>query len=286
MQWSAIVAVLVLMLTLVLARADQSLEQQFENAMAEANAGDANAQNLLGAIYQTGSGVGRNDEEAARWYSKAAAQGDAAAQANLGSMYMEGKGVPRDAKRGIELLKLSAAQKFPLGIARLGAAHAQGAGVPKDVKGGTELLLQAVDSGVGLAAYELAKGHLKGSWAPADEQEATKWFRKSAELGYANGQYVYAKNYETDEGRKWELFHRAAMGGSTLLSTKLACSTRAKVISTKPSIGIHAALWPATRWETRLGSSLACLMCQGIIRSIGFRLPRRNQQRNSIVIRQ
>ena len=41
-------------------------------------------------------GVTKNDEEAVKWYRKAADQGFAAAQYNLGGMYYRGEGVAKD----------------------------------------------------------------------------------------------------------------------------------------------------------------------------------------------
>lgn len=222
MQWSsylkAVVALMAILLSLTLAQADQvqnstGSELEFSKVLAQASADDANAQNLVGAMYQTGSGVARSDEEAARWYSKAADHGHPAAQAILGAMYMVGQGVPRDDARGVNLLILSAAQQLPLGIARLGAAYMQGWGVKQDAEKGTRLLLQAVDLGVGLAAFEIGMAHRWGRGATKDEGEARKWFQKSAELGYPDGQYISAKFYETDGGRRLALYLKAANGG-------------------------------------------------------------------------
>jgi uncharacterized protein YdaT len=67
-----------------------------EQAFAVANQGDANAQSLLGKIYEEGRAVPQNYPEAVRWYRKAAEQGDKFAQLSLGMMYKEGKGVAQD----------------------------------------------------------------------------------------------------------------------------------------------------------------------------------------------
>ena len=213
-----VIALIAVLFSLTGARAEQvgnppGQELELAKVMAQANAGDANAQNMLGALYQTGNGVVRSDEEAARWYSKAADQGHAAAQANLGAMYMAAQGVPQDSEKGVELLKLSAAQQLPLGIARLGAAYLQGWGIEQDAQKGQRMLLDAVDLGVGLAAYELGRGHLYGNGVAKDEEAAKAWFRKSAELGYPNGQYVYARKYEMDGAVRLELYQKAATGG-------------------------------------------------------------------------
>ena len=63
---------------------------------ARAEAGDAEAQAILGYLYDNGSGVAQDEAEAVRWYRTAAEQGDASAQLNLGVMYYRGAGVPQD----------------------------------------------------------------------------------------------------------------------------------------------------------------------------------------------
>ena len=47
-------------------------------------------------MYEKGQGVAKDNNLAASWYSKAAAQGDAHAQFNLAGMYANGQGVAKD----------------------------------------------------------------------------------------------------------------------------------------------------------------------------------------------
>ena len=56
---------------------------------------DAEAQFMLGLMYDKGEGVPQNYAEALRWYRRAAEQGDARAQVNVGLMYEDGAGVPK-----------------------------------------------------------------------------------------------------------------------------------------------------------------------------------------------
>jgi putative methionine-R-sulfoxide reductase with GAF domain len=56
--------------------------------------GDPLAQNALGLRYAQGEGVKLDEQEAARWFTKAAEQGNVAAQSKLGSLYWAGRGVP------------------------------------------------------------------------------------------------------------------------------------------------------------------------------------------------
>ena len=61
-----------------------------------AEAGLADAQAIMGLLYQDGRGVTRDYTEAALWYDRAARQGHREAQFNLGTMYRYGVGVARD----------------------------------------------------------------------------------------------------------------------------------------------------------------------------------------------
>ena len=66
------------------------------NALAEAEAGNAEAQFGLGLKCCTVNGAAQDLEQAARWYRKAADQGHASAQFNLAMMLARGQGVTQD----------------------------------------------------------------------------------------------------------------------------------------------------------------------------------------------
>jgi hypothetical protein len=61
-----------------------------------ARAGDPQAQNQVGELYERGLGLAPDPAAAAEWYRRAAEQGFAPAQINLGQLYELGLGVPRD----------------------------------------------------------------------------------------------------------------------------------------------------------------------------------------------
>jgi uncharacterized protein len=64
--------------------------------------GYAEAQNLMGILYATGTGgVAQDDKQAVDWYQKAADQNFAKAEKNLGDMYFFGHGVERDYKQAM-----------------------------------------------------------------------------------------------------------------------------------------------------------------------------------------
>ena len=61
-----------------------------------AEAGNADAQRLLGVMYRQGQGVAKDAERALYWTQQAVAQGDAPAQFNLANMYETGDTVARN----------------------------------------------------------------------------------------------------------------------------------------------------------------------------------------------
>jgi TPR repeat protein len=72
----------------------------YQTALAEwrplAEAGDVNAQTMLGLVYAEGKGVPQEHAEAAKWFRRAATRGHAEAQFALWVLYGLGEGVPQD----------------------------------------------------------------------------------------------------------------------------------------------------------------------------------------------
>jgi hypothetical protein len=73
--------------------------------MAAAEAGDPDAQNNVGEIYERGLGGQPNFEVAVIWYQKAANQGYSRALFNLGTLYEQGQGVEKDRLKALNLYR-------------------------------------------------------------------------------------------------------------------------------------------------------------------------------------
>jgi len=78
-----------------------------------AERGQAEAQALLGFMYQHGSGVPQDQVIAAHWYLSAAEQGHVGAQYQVGLLYDKGHGVPQSAVIAYKWLNLAAARAQP-----------------------------------------------------------------------------------------------------------------------------------------------------------------------------
>ena len=82
---------------------DSALAARLFRPLAEQ--GEPQAQIKLGSLYEKGQGVQQSDQEAVKWYRKAAGQSNAEAQALLGAMYF--KAVPQDNVRAYLWFDLS-----------------------------------------------------------------------------------------------------------------------------------------------------------------------------------
>jgi len=98
-----------------------------------ADQGNADAQALIGVMYEAGEGVPQDYPQAAMLFRKAADQGLAPAQYFLGEMYENGQGVPQDFGKAAMLFRKAADQGLAPAQYFLGEMYENGqGGVPQD----------------------------------------------------------------------------------------------------------------------------------------------------------
>lgn len=124
---------------------------------------DANAQANLGFMYETGTGIKQNYQEAAKWYKQAATQGNPYAQNNLGALYENGLGVKRDYKMAFKLYKQSAERGLAIGQTNTGIMYGRGRGVQSSGVEAVKWLRKGANQDNALA--QMAKQRLK-VWPP------------------------------------------------------------------------------------------------------------------------
>jgi hypothetical protein len=110
-------------------------------------------------LYSHGSGVLKNDIEAARWYQESADQDHPSAQYFLGLLYAGGIGVPQDDDEAVRLLRMAALQGHADAQNALGEMHQYGHGVHM---------------------YQYGKG------VPIDAAEAARWYWLAVWQGHAD----------------------------------------------------------------------------------------------------
>lgn len=156
----------------------------------EAERGNVNAMYILGQLYMTGRGVDKNDEEASKWYFRAAVRGDrnavndlfrmtdsgsVHAEFVLGVLYFEGRGVPRDLKASAGWMTRAAKQKHPLAAHYLGDMYLTGSGVEKNEATAVKWYTVAAEQTNPVSMAVLGGLYLKGRGVPIDRAEAFKW---------------------------------------------------------------------------------------------------------------
>jgi TPR repeat protein len=97
-----------------------------------AEQGNANAQNNLGMMYDSGLGTSQDYKQALYWFTKAAEQGNVSAQFNLGITYNNGEGTPQDYKQALYWFTKAAEQGNDIAQLNLGVMFADGSGTPKN----------------------------------------------------------------------------------------------------------------------------------------------------------
>ena len=147
---------------------------------AQAEAGEAPAQGLLGFMYAYGEGVPQDDAEAVRWYRLAAEQDDAAAQFNLGFMYANGRGVPQDDAEAVRWCRLAAEQGEADAQLNLGFMYAYGEGVPQDHAEAAQWYRLAAEQGHASAQLNLGRVYGLGHGVPQDYVAAHMWLNLAA----------------------------------------------------------------------------------------------------------
>ena len=145
----------------------------------------AQAQYVLGTMYLSGKGVGRDAESAAGWYMRSAALGNAWSQFSLGNMYVRGEGVPRDARAGANLYEMAARQGHREARYNLGALYYNGEGVPRDYLKAEHWLAQAAGQGDMWSQYTLGRMYSEPHDGIAlDRVRAHAWFVVAAANGH------------------------------------------------------------------------------------------------------
>ncbi len=106
--------------------------QALELWRAAANAGDPQAMNNLGVLYDKGLGVEPDVGRALHWYAKSAEAGHPSGMCNFGRMLEQGRGIPQDVEEAARWFDLAARKGQPEAQYNLGMLYEQGHGVGKD----------------------------------------------------------------------------------------------------------------------------------------------------------
>ena len=150
---------------------------------AQAEAGNAKAQNALGAMFNLGQGVPEDHAEALKWFRKAADQGETEAFYNLGTMSLHGRGVTSDAGEAVKWILRSAEKGFAVAQFGLGALYQHGTGVEKDPTEAANWYFRAAEQGYAAAQHALGMMYFQAQGVPQDYISAYTLFSLAARQG-------------------------------------------------------------------------------------------------------
>ncbi len=137
---------------------------------------DAEAQYMLGVMYDGGDGVPQDAAEAVRWYLRAAEQGDADAQYNLGVSYANGEGISQDDVEAAYWYRQAAEQGDADAQVMLGVLYAEA----QSDKLAVYWYCQAAEQGHMWAQFYLGARYGEGKGVLQDYVQAHKWFNLAA----------------------------------------------------------------------------------------------------------
>ena len=157
-------------------------EEAFKWYTKAAEQGNAEAQYHTGYLYDYGVGVGKNHQKAVVGYKKAAEQGHAQAQCNLALIYDSG-GRLGNKEEAISWYKKAAEQGVRQAQFILGSKYEKGHVVTKDLEEAFKWYKKAAEQGDGQAQYNVGHMYYYGKGIERNEEEAVKWFKKSADNG-------------------------------------------------------------------------------------------------------
>ena len=196
-----------------------------------ANAGSADAWNVLGDLYYEGIGVAVDKAAAELHYLHAYELGNVEATYSLGYMYLNGDGVPETVSRGTALLKQAAENNHVKACRHLGFLYFWDKKVPKNDALSFVYMLRAADLGDGAAQTHVAQAYEGGMWgAPHKNYElAKRYYAKALEqknnhaLWCMGHKYMLGiDGYQKDEAKGFCYFQEAAKQGSSKALLRLA----------------------------------------------------------------
>jgi hypothetical protein len=163
-----------------------------------------------------GNGIDRDQPTAVRWFRRAANAGSAEAMNMVGRCYELGWGVPADATAAVTWYRRAAERGLNWGQYNLANRLLRGDGAPRDRRAAWDLYCLAATRGHA-KSMNLVGRFLEEGWeVPRDPLQALAWYRRSAEAGDFRGQFNFAVALvgmgRIDEAHGW--FRLAIENGS------------------------------------------------------------------------
>ena len=163
-----------------------------------ARQGDVQAKYRLARLFEDGAfGVQANMQEAAAWYSSAAAAGHTESQRRLALMHLQGRGVPQSFDEAQKLFFQAAQKNDEESQYQLGQLLLTGRAGEMSVETAIQWFEKAAEAGHQGAQLELGRLYLEGVHAARDVERGLSWIQKAANNDHPRSQYLLATLYES-----------------------------------------------------------------------------------------
>lgn len=166
---------------------EQSYAKALQLYLQAAEADDAEAQYISGAMYLKGLGVGKDFKKAFRLLYEAAKNGKSTAESEqiLAQAFLLGSGVPKNYQKAVEWYTLAAQNGSKDAQNELGFMYFVGNGVEQDVEKGGALFLKAAYNGSAIAQYNVGIMYYTGKGVKvADLEKSYAWLNLAAANGH------------------------------------------------------------------------------------------------------
>lgn len=169
-----------------------------------ANKGYVHPQFELAVRYLKGTGVPQNDQEALKWFQKAAEQGHSVAQNVMGHYYKNGLGAMacEDKDMALEWWNKSAQQGNVDSQYNLGICYEDGYGVDTDAELAAQWYLKSATRGYSPSQNRLGLCYEQGIGVPANTKKALTWYKKAVRQGNPDAKENFDRCFATDHVNK------------------------------------------------------------------------------------
>jgi len=163
--------------------------------------GNFKAQFYMGAMYDQGNGVEKDERKAMKWFRLSAEQGYHKAQHNIGVLYYKGEGVGVDKKQAFKWISLASEDSEAIqSFSALGKFYKEGWGIEQDYKAAFKWYLKAAELGHEFAQIEVGELYEDGKGTLQDYESAIMWYKRSAEQGNQEAQNLLSNMYKYGRG--------------------------------------------------------------------------------------
>lgn len=143
----------------------------------------------LGNRFHLGTGVPRDDEQAAKWWPVAAENGTPTGAFNLGLAYANGLGHEVDIAQATQWFEIAADSGLPDAQFALGVTEIRNKSHARAI----DYFETAASAGLGIAQYNLASMLERGLGQPADVKSAINWYQSAAQAGIESASQSLAR---------------------------------------------------------------------------------------------